>query len=120
MVALALIRLHRLVLLACLAVALTATGFAHRVAGPQDEAMAFVLAMGALPADFCGDGPDGSPSGGSCLACQIAGAADLPPAAAALIDLDLAFVATVVAPRETRAAARVLDPGHSPQGPPTV
>ena len=113
--------LHRVVLLVVLAVALTATGFAHRMPSDQDAALAFALANGAVDADFCGDGPDGGRSGlGHCAACQIAGAADLPPQAAVVIDLELAFQADVIAPRDRLAAHMVRDPGHSPQGPPVA
>lgn len=120
MVAFALLRLHRLVLLVVLAVALTATGFAHRVAGPQDQAMAYALAMGAQPADFCGDGPDGGPGTAHCVACQITGTADLPSPSAQPVDLDLAYAAGLGAPPEVRVTLRVLDPAHGPQSPPSA
>lgn len=112
--------LHRLLLLVAVTVSLTATGFAHRMPDAQDQALALALASGAGLDDLCGDAPDGSPRDTHCLACQIAGSADLPPAAATLIDLELALVASVIAPREARASARVLDPAHSPQGPPSA
>jgi hypothetical protein len=117
----AIIGLHRAVLIGAFAVALIATGFAHRMPSPQDEALAFALANGAALADFCGDETvAGSKGGAHCLACQIAGSADLPIATGALIDLELAFVATVIAPREDRVLQRILDPAHSPQGPPAA
>jgi hypothetical protein len=121
MLALALVRLHRLALLVTLAVALTATGFAHRLSGAQDEALAFVLATGSSFADFCGDGLDGGARPDPhCLACQIVGSADLPPAGAWPTDLEFAFQARVVAPRESRALPRILDPANAPQGPPAA
>ncbi len=120
MVARALPFLSRLLLLLAVTVSLTATGFAHKLPDAQDQALAFALATGAGPDDLCGDMPGSSLHGGSCLACQIAASADLPPLTRLLIDADLAFVASVIAPRETRALARVLDPGHSPQGPPAA
>jgi hypothetical protein len=117
----ALIRMHRLALLVTLTVALVATGFGHRMPAPQDEALAFALANGATLADFCGDDVDGDGvRDPHCLACQIAGAADLPSGTQSLIDLELAFVAATVAPRESRALARVLDPANAPQGPPAA
>jgi hypothetical protein len=117
----AIMGLHRAVLIAAFSIALIATGFAHRMPSPQDEALAFALANGAALADFCGDKTGaGSKGGADCLACQIAGSADLPVATGALIDLELAFVATVVAPREDQALRRILDPAHSPQGPPAA
>jgi len=115
------IGLHRALVVVALTVALIATGFGHRMGVQQDEALAFAVANGLTAADICGDDMGGGSLGGAgCLACQITGSADLPPAAKGLIELDLAFVATVIAPRETRAVVRVLDPGHSPQGPPAV
>jgi hypothetical protein len=119
MLAHALIRFHRLALLVALTVALVATGFAHHIPKPQDQALAFALAAGADPADFCGDLDDGG-TGSHCPACQLIGAVDLPPASLSLIDLELALVAGVIAPRESRALARILDPARSPQGPPVA
>lgn len=117
----ALIRMHRLVLLVTLTVALVATGFGHRMPAPQDEALAFALANGVTLADFCGGDTDGDGlRDPGCMACQIVGAADLPSGTQALIDLELAFVAATVAPRESRALARVLDLSNTPQGPPTA
>ena len=118
----AILRLHRAALLALVTLALVATGFAHRMPSAQDEGMlAFVLATGASLADICGDDPGGDTLGKvDCLACQITGAADLPPAALSLIDLNLAFHAAVIAPRETVALARAQGPAHRPQGPPVA
>ena len=118
-------RLQRVALLITLAVALVATGFAHGMPSPRDaaqaEALAFVLANGASTADLCGDGlPGDAAMGQSCLACQITGAAHLASPQATLIKVELAFVARIIAPRESRAQSRVLDPAHSPQGPPVA
>ena len=113
--------LHRVVLLAALTVALVGTGFAHRVAAPQDDALAFALANGISLADICGDDLDaGRHAGAECQACQIAGAADLPPLTGVRIDLELAFHAAVVAPREVRSILHAPDPAHRPQGPPVA
>jgi len=120
MIARTLTHLARLLLLLAVTVSLTATGFAHRMPDAQDQALAVALAAGAGLDDLCGDIPGGSLHGGSCAACQITGSADLPAPVRLLIDMELAFVAKVTAPREARALARVLDPGHSPQGPPAA
>jgi hypothetical protein len=125
MFAKAVLTFHRALLLVALAVALTATGFAHRMPtaadGAEDSALAFALANGAQASDFCGNLP-GSDRAGSlhCPACQITASVDLPPATGKLITLELAFHARVIAPRETRALRSILDPAHSPQGPPTA
>lgn len=114
-----LLTVQRLAITLALAVALIATGFAHRVPAPQDPALAFALANGATLADFCGDDPGTGAHGVDCLACQITGSA-VPPAPGPLVALELAFHAKVTAPRKTRALARILDPGHGPQGPPAA
>jgi hypothetical protein len=111
---------RRLLLLVALAVSLTATGFAHRMPSPQDQSLALALANGVLPADFCGEAPDGMPADPHCLACQIAGTADLPAPEAVRIDLDLAVLVRVVAPRESPVPLRRLDHAHASQGPPVV
>jgi hypothetical protein len=121
MLRMSIIGLHRAVLLVGLAVALIGTGFAHRMPAPQDDALAFALATGASLADICGDQPDGSRKAAApCLACHIAGTAELPPVQGTLIRLELAFVARVIAPRQSLARQRVLDPANSPQGPPVA
>ena len=113
--------LHRAVLLVALTVALVATGFAHRMPDLQDEALAFALQNGASASDFCGEDPFKAAHGGAeCQACHIAGTADLPPLTGAQINLELAFHAEVVAPREARALSRPTDPAHPPQGPPVA
>jgi hypothetical protein len=115
------IRLHRGFILLVLAVALTATGFAHRMPTAQDGALAFALVNGADAADFCGTLPGKDRATGmSCPACQITACADLPPLDSALIDIDHAFHTAVIAPREALALHRVLDPAHTPQGPPVA
>lgn len=117
----ALSSLHRALLLVALTVALTATGFTHRMPSAGDEALAYAIANGVSLADLCAGDLDGDGQRDPhCMACQIAGSADLPPVIPALIDLELAFQATVIAPRESRALARILDPAHTPQGPPVA
>lgn len=125
MFAKAVLTIHRVLLLVALAVALTATGFAHRMPtaadGGEDSALAFALANGAGASDFCGGLP-GSDRTGSlhCPACQITASADLTAATGKLITLELAFHAQVIAPRKTFARRSILDPGHAPQGPPAA
>jgi hypothetical protein len=85
----------------------------------QDEAVTYALANGLSLADLCAGDLDGDGQRDPhCMACQIAGSAGLPPAAPGLIDLEVAFVARVIAPRENRAVARVLDPAHGLRAPP--
>ena len=117
----AILSLHRAALVAALAVALVATGIGHRLPSDQEEALAFALANGLTAQDFCGDMPgDAAKTGLHCLACQITGGSDLPSAVQLQIDHDLTFAATSIVPRESRALARVLDPGRLAQGPPTA
>jgi hypothetical protein len=96
-----------------------ATGFAHRLPSTDDAALAAYALAGGDIADLCGDlDGDGLPDHGDCPACQIAGGADLPPASPTLRNADLAFVAQVVAPRESRAVRAVLDPARGLRAPP--
>lgn len=112
---------HRALLLIALTVALVATGFAHRTPAVSDQMLAIALANGATLEDICAEGNPGQRhSGPSCLACQIAASADLPPACGALQKQQLVFLARITAPRESRIIPRVLDPAHAPQGPPTA
>jgi hypothetical protein len=114
-------RLRQVVLLTLLTVSLTATAFAHRMPSPDDGALAFALANGMTLADLCATDADGDGMrDGHCPACQITATLGLPATAPALIDLELAFVLQVVAPRESQALQRILDPARSPQGPPTA
>jgi hypothetical protein len=115
----AILSLRRLMLLAALTVALVATGFAHRMPSSSDASLsAYALAGGDI-ADLCGDlDGDGLPDHADCPACHIAGSADLPPTGHTLRDADLAFVAQVVAPRESRAVRSVLDPARGLRAPP--
>ncbi len=117
--------LQRALLLVALTVALIATGFAHRMPTAQDVAqdgaLAFALANGADASDFCGGVAGGDRAGAlHCPACQITASADLPPHAGRLVAAELAFHAQVIAPRVILARRGVLDPAHTPQGPPVA
>lgn len=113
--------LHRALLLVVIAVALSATGFAHRMPGLQDGALAFALANGAGASDFCGRTAGGDRATGlHCPACQITASADLPQPTDTLVGLGLSVHATVNARRETLAPCRIRDPAHTPRGPPAV
>jgi hypothetical protein len=109
----------RFAVVAAFAIALVATGFGHRIPSQSDAAeQAYVLAGGDL-ADICGDiDEDGLPDHADCPACHIVASADLPASNLTLRDADLAFVAKVVAPRESRAVRGVLDPARGMRAPP--
>lgn len=117
-----LVRLHRAVLVAAIALSLVATGFGHRLPTATDEAaLAFALEFGITPGELCGGDPDSlAHPGAECQACQITCAADLPPLTGARIDLMLAVHSAVVVPQTDRATRRTLDPAHRPQGPPVA
>jgi hypothetical protein len=115
------IRLHRFVLLLALTIALVGTGFAHRVSPVEDQKLAFVLATGATVADLCDDAtPGGGHLGPSCLACQIAGAADLPPVLGTLARLDLNPVARIVVAGHGDPVLRRPDHSHVSRAPPVA
>lgn len=111
--------LARVAVVAAFAIALVATGFGHRIPSQAVAAeQAYVLAGGDL-ADICGDiDGDGLPDHANCPACHIVATADLPASNLTLRDADLAFVAKVVAPRESRAVRGVLDPVRGMRAPP--
>lgn len=112
-------QLHRMVLLAVLALALVATGFSHRAPNADDEALAVFLAVGGSTSDLCGDhGPATGHADRLCQACQIAGGADLPPEPGMPQRLRLTVGTTTVAQGESRHFARILNPAHGPQAPP--
>lgn len=100
-------------LIALLTVALVATGFAHRIPNASDIAIeAYVLAGGDI-SDICGDlGSDGKTTHRDCPACHIVGSAMLPDAPQSVADVNYVYVATVVAPQESRAIRTVLDPAR--------
>jgi hypothetical protein len=117
-----LISLHRVALVAAIAVALVATGFGHRILTAADEqAIAYAAETGISLSDLCADdlGKAAHP-GTDCQACQITGSANLPPLNGVQIDVELAFQSAVVAPLEVRGAARTPDLAHRPQGPPVA
>lgn len=115
-------RLSGLVLLAALTLALLATGFGHRMPNAEAAALeAYALATG-LPVDLCGDF-DGDAKGmaqADCPVCHIVAVATPPAADLALRDADLILIATVVAPRENRAARMVRDPARGLRAPPVA
>jgi hypothetical protein len=117
----AVVLFHRLVLMFSLTVALVATGYGHRMPSANDSMMdAFLLSGGSL-ADLCVDTDgNGLPDHGDCPACHIVASAGLPDADLTIHDADLAFVAKVVAPRESRALRTVLDPARGMRAPPLV
>ncbi|MEZ5796772.1 MAG: hypothetical protein R3D63_04335 [Paracoccaceae bacterium] len=111
--------IQRLFILVAVTVALVATGFGHRMPTENDAALqAYVLAGGDL-GDLCADTEgDGLPDHGDCPVCHIVATVDLPASNLTLHDADLAFVAEVVAPRESRAVRNVLDPARGMRAPP--
>lgn len=118
----AVIRLHRLALLVALALALATPGMSHRMLTPQqDAALAFALANGASPADFCGDDlAGGGAHGEDCQVCQIASPVGLALITGRPVALRPVVATRVTAPRESRALRRILDPANAPQGPPVA
>ncbi len=111
----------RVALFAILAVALVATGWAHRAPDVNDKVLAFLVANGATADDFCGGaGVPGSHGDPLCQACHISGGADLPPPETGPVRTDQAAEVAVTAPRENLTVVRVLDLARSPQGPPVA
>ena len=120
MSALAFMPRFRILLLALLTVALVATGWAHRMPEASGEALAFMAATGATPADFCGEVGSGKHVDPLCQACQVAGGADLPPLVGTAVLQERNVSTGAKLPRGEVLLARVLDLSHAPQGPPVV
>lgn len=112
--------LRRLAALCLLALALAATGFAHRTPSAQEPALqsAWLMAGGNW-SGFCGEpGSDGQRSHVKCPACQLTGAADL-PTAPAMAQGGMPRLLAVLAPPAAEAPPRpVLDPAHGSRAPP--
>lgn len=113
------LRFSGLALVAALTLALVATGFGHRAPSAGDQLLAAYALAGGDLADLCGDiDGDGVADRGDCPACHISANAALPENAPALRRADLIHVATVVAPRESRALRVVRDPARGKRAPP--
>jgi hypothetical protein len=109
------------VAVAIMVLALAGVGAVHSVSqseSPQVEA--FLLTGGSL-ADLCADTDgDGMPDHGECPECQVGAATAVPAIAMPLQEVDLAFVAKVVAPKESRAIRKVLNPANGLRAPPVA
>lgn len=93
-------------------------GFAHRAPSVQAAELEAYAVAGYDVSDICGDLETGG--GDHCPACHLVGGAILPDPVSLLRDADLRLVAEVVAPRESRAAHRVRDPGLGLRAPPAA
>jgi hypothetical protein len=112
-------RAQGMVFLAILTVALVATAFAHRMPSAQDAAVQDYVAAGGALADLCGNAEGkGDAAHRDCPACSIASNVLPVSGTPRVTDADLVFVASVVAPRESRALRHVPDPSRSSQSPP--
>lgn len=110
----------RIALTLALLFALAGIGFAHRAPQPDDAGkLAFLMAGGTL-ADVCDAGDDAGMAGGDCPACHLPAVVIVPAVDLPVLVAELAFVAKVVAPRQSRAARVVRDPGHGLRAPPLV
>ncbi|MFV0333928.1 MAG: hypothetical protein ACK5JR_07655 [Tropicimonas sp.] len=106
-------------LIALLALALVATAFAHRLPNATGLGIeAYVLAGGDISAICGGGGNDGEAGSRMCPACHVIGSAMLPDTPESLVEANHTFVATVVAPRESRAIRAVRDPARGMRAPP--
>ena len=107
-----------LALVALLTLALGATGFGHRMPAGDDLALETYALMGGTLADLCADlNGDGLPDE-DCPICHLTANVDLTAADPAVRPADLAFVARIIAPRESRAVRSVLDPARGLRAPP--
>lgn len=112
--------LRRMAALCLLTLALLATGFAHRAPSAQDDALQSAWALsGGNWSGICGDATgDGQRTHVKCPACQLAGAAGLPPAPAAAHGVAPRLVAVLAAPAAEAPVRAVLDRAHGSRAPP--
>ena len=108
-----------LALLFMLVASALASGAGHRMLSADSLALeAFVQAGGTL-ADICDDtGGDHGLGLTGCLACHIAGFADVPAPDAVPRAAGLVVTAAVTAPQESRALRPVFDFAHAMRAPP--
>ena len=106
-------------LVAILTVGLISTGFGHQMPVKANTALDAYVQAGGDASAICGEmDTSGKGTQKDCPACHILAGLMLPDALLSLVDADLIFVATVIAPRESRALLPVLDPGHGMRAPP--
>jgi hypothetical protein len=103
-----------------LALTMGLVGFAHRAPSLSDEAVAAYALQGVALADLCGEDGKAMADGGGCPACHVAAGITLPSPLRLLRQAELRLVATVIAPRESRALRIALNPAHGSRAPPSV
>jgi hypothetical protein len=92
----------------------------HRLPSLYDSWQQSFLLWGGSLSDLC-DSEGNLPHlnhAQDCSLCHIAAQAVLPPRAGSLRAIERRFIATVIAPRENRAAHRARDPLRNPRAPP--
>jgi hypothetical protein len=121
--------LSRIVLIVALTLGLGASGMGHGPGhhAPGDQGLtqqadpgilAYVQAGGSLD-DLCADPEGNAPARqGDCPLCHVPGQGAPQGPDGALRPAALVVIATVRAPRESRAARMVLDPAHGLRAPP--
>lgn len=99
-----------------------ANGFAHRMAMSRSdiERVAYAQFWGEPGADLCAtqDQGDGAKAMRDCDACRLIGAALLPPADFAMIDIALQFGSANLLPPSVRHIDRSNDRAHAARAPP--
>lgn len=110
----------RLALFGLLVLALVAAGLAHRAPSQQQAALQTTWMMAGGSWDgICGDVvPDGQPARVKCPACQLTGAAGLPPPSATVLDAGLRLLTVLTAPQAEAPPRPVLDPARGSRAPP--
>ncbi|WP_156788494.1 hypothetical protein [Roseobacter sp. CCS2] len=113
--------LTRLLVVFAVAVAMTGSGFAHRVApADMDESLLAYVAAGGTLDDLCGQGGVGAGGGETCDACRLVDGAAVPTShATVLSEIDATVVdAPVVA--SVAPIGQVANPACPVRAPPVV
>lgn len=110
--------LSRLALVGLLALSLGTGGLSHAAPSLQEAQIDSFIAAGGSLADLCAEKGPSQAHHADCPACHLPGAILPPETSRDLREADLAFVARIVAPRESRATRAVLDIAHGLRAPP--
>ena len=113
------IRGFGLLVILLIGVAFAFAGAAHRLPPKADPDLEAYLAIGGEIEGLCGLGSaDQGTSPADCPLCHLVAAFSLPQATDTVRDVELRFVAEIVAPNENRSVRAVLDPGQGTRAPP--
>ncbi|WP_108386466.1 polyketide synthase [Yoonia sediminilitoris] len=109
------------VLVLLLTLAFATSGFAHRLASPQDAQLALAAAeLGLSVSDICGDSGDEHATSSTCEVCLLTAASGLPPVSFALRALDTTTIGGLSDLRTSTVRSCADNTAHPVRAPPFV